>query len=169
MKKNNHLPEHKIWWKIRTPVWLSTILVAVFCITMTVIACITVTSDDNARVEYKIKSDRFCEMFNERKVYWRVKPADIPRWKRFANRWHQMYWVESFKSYRYPYDEYRDAKKYTGFPLEEFQEVKKTCSTVGDVKEFLRSQEEEFQRNSKEMKRKREKEEYDKMWKSAVE
>lgn len=156
------------------PAWAGSAFI-LLCILMTAVACITVTSDGDDRVQYKTSTCPSCEAIgaDSRDVYWRVLPEDLPRWKRFANRWHRVYRTESFKTYKYPSwpswkDLVLDAEKYHNYSLDEFKQLRQTCQTVDQIREYLRRQDEEYMKNNREMREKREKEEKNKMWEAAA-
>lgn len=141
------IKEHRRWWDIKTPVWMS-IAFIIFCIAMAVIAGITVTSNPEAHIEYKtshLSYDPDWEKPEEgtKKVYWRVEQSEVPQWKRLTNRWHKL--KHAGKEYIWSHfmtlvDE---------FTVQEFQEVKESCLTVGDIKEYKKQQKEIYNTGSR--------------------
>lgn len=134
----------------------------------------TINSMDDTKIEYKIKGKPICPSISGgyRNVYWRVSQDELRWWLKPYNKWHQAYFVESGYEYsRFLHGEL-NATKYVLFNTEQFKKMKDKCHTLGEMKEYIKKSDEEFNKCNYKVRRKREEEERKKrsenMWKEIV-
>ena len=176
------LKEHRKWWDFPVPAWVGIVFVT-FCIAMAIVAMVTVTSDDDAPIEYRVshQTSEEDEYGGKKEIYWRVKSTEIPRWKRFANRWRKLkkahiFW-ESGGGYtrsdkRTLTLSHQNAEWADKYNVIEFGVISGKYQTVGGIKAYKKKQKEIMKtgtRRAIERKKKREdKERIKNIWDEAV-
>lgn len=139
--------------------WLGPVFI-IFCIATAVFAIYTVNADGDAPIEYDVSSktvdnDKYG---GKKEIFWRVKSTEVPRWKKFANRWHLIKGVDIFWESKSGYTR-GDEKSYilshqncewkTEHTVEEFKQIRDSCQTVKQIREYQKKQREIYKYNKR--------------------
>ena len=167
--------------------WPERLFIAL-CTLLCLVAAVTVTSHPDDPIEFKLSEKTYSEYENpsdggRKKIYWRVKSTEVPRWKRFANRWKKVrscrFFWESDSGLTKDYDPkchprwyHQNAEMSTEHTIDQFKQIQDGCRTVGEMKKYLKHEKAKYRTGTRkyiEKKKKRnEKERIKNMWDEAV-
>ena len=143
----------------KTIKWLGTAFI-IFCVIASIFAIATVTSDKDTPIEYDVSSKTTDgdEPGGKKVIYWRVKSSEVPRWKKFANRWHVIKSAEVFWESAGGYTRgdrksfilsHQNCEMKTEHTVEEFKQIKDSCHTVREIREYQKKQKELYRYNKR--------------------
>lgn len=171
------LKEHMPWWKISTPLWMSIVFI-VFCVTMAIIAAVTVDDNPKSKIELKvskktknvddllIRPGKDTISLGTKRIYWRVDPTEVPRWKRMCNRWHP---VRKAVLYKNTWVWEQDSKWGYYYNMNEFNKIKHRYTTVEEMKSYQQKQLQNYRRNKYSARKKAMHRKFKNDWKETVE
>ena len=176
--------EHKTW---KSPKWLGSAFI-LLCTILSLAAAFTVRSHPDDPIEFKLSEKTYSEYVNpsdggRKKIYWRVRSTEVPRWKRFANGWKKVrscrFFWESDSGYTRDYDPkhhprwyHQNAEMSTEHTLDQFKQIQDSCRTVGEMKKYLKHEKAKYRTGTRKYIEKKEKqnekERIKNMWEEAV-
>ena len=176
----------KYFKSIKPPVWAGSAFI-LLCVILSLVAAATVRSHPEDPVEFKISERTYSEYVNpsdggRKVIYWRVRSTEVPRWKRFANRWKKVrscrFFWESEGGYTRDYDPkyhprwyHQNAEMSTEHTVDQYKQIQNDCRTVGEMKKYLKHEKAKYRTGTRryieKKKEKAEKERIKNIWEEA--
>lgn len=168
----------------KTVKWLGTAFI-IFCIAAAAFAVYTLNADGDAPIEYDVSS-RTVDKDNsggKKEIYWRVKSTEVPRWKKFANRWKKVrscrfFWesdggfTRDYDPKRHPRWYHQNAEMSTEHTVDQFKQIQNNCRTVSEMKKYLKHEKAKYRTGTRryieKKKEREEKERIKNIWEEAT-
>ena len=165
--------------------WAGNVFI-LLCVILSLVAVATVRSPE-APIEFKVSERTYSEYVNpsdggRKVIYWRVKSTEVPRWKRFANRWKKVrscrFFWESGSGYTRDYDPkyhprwyHQNAEMSTEHTVYQYRQIQDSCHTVGEMKKYLKHEKAKYRTGTRryieKKKKQEEKERIKNIWEEA--